>query len=404
MFSMKQIAYKEMSANKLVHFFILVVLSLLVIVPAIANHVSVNLEIAVRLAQFKVPVLILMLALAGIFLILKGKILWKPALLSVLYPTYYLIISILYKDSIELSVVALYFFWSFYVFILVPVWVTKERFDGALLVLLASGFILVVYGLVSEYLGLNTWDLFKNRDSYGYPNPNLYAQYVQLVFFTMCLLKFRNKFSVKQNYVFYLIVIVLFYLVVKSYSRNVFLVMSVFGVLIFISKTKYKKIIIAGFFVLLIMALFLADYDTINRISSRRLDIWMFYIGEVINQGIGSVLVGAHTVPVVDFVPKYNHLPEAVVNTEKFRADNIYVELFVESGLIGLVLFFMPIAYLISRSGLGLKAGSIANPFLYAMLLQGVLITNMTSFFSPAALLFGSVLMPLYLSEKALKR
>lgn len=382
----------------IIHRVLLVLVTALFVVPALSTHVAPTESVSLIFAKLKMPLLLMIIGLLFLQFSIENLIYRQLLFFSMLYPIYYMFLSIFYKDDFDLAVIFLYFLWGMFVFILVPTWLKGKRLKDFILVLGVSGAIAIIFGFVTEFAGLNLIDNFKDRDSYGFPNPNLYSQFLQMSFYCISIIMLmNNSLTIRRKVVCFGSLFFLFVLAFFAQSRNVQVSMIIFSFFVIISEWKIRPFIISSLIVLSAVGISVLDYKTLNGMSSGRLHIWSRVSGEVTSYGWKADVFGAQTLPDISFIPTYNDKADKNGSKGKFRLDNVYVENFVESGFLGLFLFFLPYIHMMVNAGDSKLATKVLKPLIIAMLFQGIFITNVTSFFAPASLMFGCILIPLYL-------
>lgn len=372
---------------------------LLLVVIGFSSHLYPPISIAVLLANLKVVIfVVLFLLLFGSWLLRDRKIDRNLFLLGGLFPVFYLAFGIARKVEFQLGTCLLYFSWYVYVFVLSRNWsYSHKAFSSLLLTTFVASLTVLFFGLIVYLSGFTLEGGIKGRFSLGFENPNIYAQYCQLAIISGFILLYRTKpVSKKYLFVYILIALVLFTASIYAQSRNV-----VVGVLVFFSAFivyawKTKVILKVAVIILAIVGALSMGIDRINDVSSGRLVIWGFYINNSIQEGPESIFLGAKRNPDASFfLPKYSRLGKLESgdkSSKKFHADNIYIELFVEAGLIGLLLFFTPLLYMWrlvrKRSYFNRR---IWSALFLCFLVQGLFITNFMTFFAPVSLFFGSL-------------
>ncbi|WP_169745668.1 O-antigen ligase family protein [Sulfurovum lithotrophicum] len=343
----------------------------------------------------KQPLLaVLLLVLTIAFIRYKKKIKIKIFFLSLLFPFYYLVISILYKNTYHIQVIALYFAWSFYVFIFSNYWTINKKFLNKFMnSMIIVFFIIILFGIYA--ISTKGMDLayFNNRFSFLYENPNFFAQYGQVAFYSILLLIVFDGIK-KYNFFWKVLMpLIIFSIAYAAHSRNVMLAMIMFYVVYYIYNLKIKILLKSLFVISIIIFFAVVDTSFLNTASSGRLVIWSYALQDI-STNIG-LFFGAKDNPDLSvLVHSYNKLNEATGGPVKFHADNMFVELLVEGGIVGIFIFSLPYIYVYRKiKYMEFNQRRVLTAIWVSALAQSFFVTNFTSFFSPASLFFGSIVM-----------
>jgi O-antigen ligase len=310
-------------------------------------------------------------------------------LLLFLFPLYYLIISVFYKEEINISVVIMYFLWWVYLSISVPIMNSNEKVKSKLLrYVIYSSIIILLFGV---YAFMNDKGYFgQDRLSFGYENPNYFAQYIQVGLIALVILK--NGFK-RISKITWLLIFLSIFLVILSVSRNVIVFILIFVLWYMLFNVRIKGFLKYLFIVLSIFIVTNFNYSDVNKISSGRLIAWKYQIDELSSHGDYSFLFGAKKYIGQHYsIPTYGRFTET--ENKKIHSDNIFLEVFLESGFIGIMFFVIPFFFLWKNlKHVSLKERRLYESFYVGAFVQGFFITNFTSFFAPASLILGLIIM-----------
>lgn len=271
-------------------------------------------------------------------------------LASLLFPLYYVVAGTL-KDRVTIPVVGLYVLWSLATFLVFPLLFSTRLAvcDLALALILGNGlaWALGYYLYVTEPITMR----FEERESFGYSNPNLYGQILQVIFAMALWLVAEQRASGRgRRWVRRTLVVVCWLCVVGAVdarSRNVvaFMFTTVVAYGIFSRKNAG---LLWGLVVLLLgagvgVAINEVSFVELDRLSSGRLGLWGRHVSELFNSTdeASALLFGAGR----EFNPgagvTYSDL-RTEATFRKYHVDNFYLELLVEGGLFGALLFLLP--------------------------------------------------------------
>lgn len=387
----------------------LYILFLFLICIGFSTHLSLSMSTAIFINSLKIPLILILIVVIFLSVIKKDlkKIIY-PLNLSLIFPFLFFFINLWFKESLNVKVVIMYFLWSIFVFYLIPLWIDNEyRLKSVMKVFLFSSLITVSMAMIQSYLDGGYVTTMPDRESYGFQNPNYFSQYLQvsiLSFSILVISMLKNgeivlKINSKILIIFFFILFL--YFCIEARSRNVIVGISAFT--FWYLSYNFKKInryaIRLSIIILILLILFVSDYETINTKSSGRLELWSFYIFHTIQSQDFGLLFGAYTYPdVSDLILSYNRLEYE--GNVKFHADNLFIELFVEAGIIGVLIFFLPIIYMLYKRGNADSLKNVWTALLVSMLLQALFITNFSSFFSPISLFYAFIMSTLCSTKK----
>lgn len=384
----------------------------ILVIVGISNHLLPSIETVLVLGKVRNGLLGLLLLLLLIKWFLKDQKANGAILLAGLtFPLYYMVTSYTFKDYPQLGTAILYFVWAVYVFILSRgLCSTSQQFAALLISAFLSSMTVLLFGVIAYFFGFTVEGGIHDRFSFGFENPNIYAQYCQIAIISGFLYLQLVRPKHKAYLVIYTVIsICLIVAIYFAQSRNVMVGLAAFFSIYVMFNWKAKILAKIGIVVAFVMAGASIGFDKINSLSSGRLIMWAFYVNHSINQGTSAILFGARTNPdASSFVPTYSRLgkeQELDANQKKFHADNMLIELFVEAGIIGILLFVFPyfIIWRILRNREKFKK-RIWSALIISLIVQGMLITNFTTFFAPISLFYASILVFVFTPQKSIFR
>jgi O-antigen ligase len=339
-----------------------------------------------------------MLMLLLTYLAFRSTIKVSPLLVFffLLFPVYHYILSAFWKQNLVWSVVALYFVWSFYLVILSP-WLAKNL-EAVINVFFLGSALLLIMGITASILGLYSEEVFRERPAFGYENPNYFAQFCQVLTLSafMKIVLFKCRDWMRLFLVCWIFMALIF--IFNAGSRNVIVGLSLFFAIYFAQSANLKTLfkVLIPVFIVAVFAVF--SVDDMDNYSSGRFQLWVYYLVHILEESDWSLFLGAIEVPDAShLVSSYSVLSDET-KLAKFHVDNMYLELLVEGGVIGLILFVIPY-WMVWKKYLGpcldSKKRFVFNALLGSLIIQSIFITSFTSFFSPISLFMGSLFLML---------
>lgn len=282
---------------------------------------------------------------------------WTLFALSMCFPIYYAIVS-MFRGNASVPVIGLYVAWNICTFLVAPLcFGSHRRIRAVVVALLLANLAAWFVGLILDPTFSNS--LFSGRLSMGFANPNAYSNVLQIVFVCSWFLLVDNT-SARPTSVARMALLLTMtaavILVVMAVSRNV-LVFLIVSVSLYHGMRRgsralgaYALLVAIGLTALACLIGYI-EMTSVNEFSSNRVSFW----STVIEQAFGtkdplqSVLFGPSE-EISDQVDRggYDDL-RADKELHKHHYDSFYLELLIEGGLIGALLFMMPFAILISK-------------------------------------------------------
>lgn len=313
------------------------------------------------------------------------------------------------KGRIDVPVIGLYVVWAAAGFFVAPLlFDTPARLRSAVAALLVANAFAWLLGfyLYSTAPQITT---FEERESFGYSNPNTYAQILQVMACSSAYLLLTDGGALTRKRPVRILlagVCVLAGLsVIAAQSRNVmaFGVSAVAGYLLLRGRRGrwlLTPLLIAGVALVSVVALTYTDLTEVDRFSSGRLTLWGRTVDEVFVSGDNAraLLIGRdrELSRRAGGSRRYSDIRETAA-FEKYHVDNFYLELMVEAGLIGTLLFLWPYVLLSAmlwrlrrRPGERVRA-NLGLAFLIGLAVQGVFSSTIPSFNNPIGFAFAIV-------------
>lgn len=320
-------------------------------------------------------------------------------LAGLLFPLWYLMLFVFY-DRIKPEVVAFYFIWSLFYYLVIPAINSHLNLhDVAISVVFTSA------GMISAVAILKISGLLHESPAvkgmyFGFQNNNYFAQICQIFFIGAFYLLASGNSGRTNRAVLSACAIFVMSLSYLAEARNVIMFYVVFIVVYFL--WRIRSVAIRSYAIIFtiaagtIVAQYIVDstkYKNIDDFSSGRISGWSRTIDafEVQIDPI-TFLIGPEYLPDSKF-SVYDSLGRKK-RYNKYHIDNIYLEIFFEAGLVGLLLFFVPLSFVLIRS---LRSRSvlqkrIAISLAVAAAFQGLFVSIFPSFNSPVAFI-----LPLFL-------
>lgn len=148
------------------------------------------------------------------------------------------------------------------------------------------------------------------------------------------------------------------------------------------------------------MFFIVADLNFLNTASSGRLVMWSLALQDI-TSNIGLIFGVRDNPDLSVLIHSYGKLNEVATRVIKFHADSMFVELLVEGGLMGIVIFSLPYISIYRRiKYMEYNQRRVLTAIWISALVQSFFVTNFTSFFSPTSLFLGSIIMLPFMNLK----
>lgn len=333
---------------------------------------SVHVPLGVRVAIYNVrPYWLIGIAAVATGAVLFGlvpgareRLLMNRRLLgwSLTFPFFYFVVAFA-KGSLNVPVAGQYLLWSLLSFGVVPALMgshdTLRRVAWAALVLAAFqlGVVVLSWRVLGEVGGQ-----FRDRMSVGIANPNIFAQMPQVVLaaFGMWWAASKPRPGALWRLGWAAAISTAAVLAYLARSRNVlaFLVATGLGSVIVTLYASRRRVwaVLASIALLAGTGLVLlgSEREDLDAYSSGRIRMWRMAVESALaEEPLMTTLVGPSKLPSVD-VGAYDDAASDKVFT-KTHIDNAYLELVLEAGVPGLILFLAPYALVIRGALRGLS-------------------------------------------------
>jgi O-antigen ligase len=284
---------------------------------------------------------------------------------AVLFPFYVTLVNIV-RLEIRLKEVLLYWFWVAGVYLALPAMLQGEQirrqaikvlFWTNLFVLFVGIFLGVIKG---QYYVIGHGD----RMVFSFLHPNYYANSWQIVFamaFYFALTAKRNLWKIGA---FVLMVnSIVFMLLAGSRNTLVASIILIVCYILFNKKwsflSKFTAIFLTVSIIMLAFLFINPSAGKIDQITTGRLSIWRMTLEANLNRASAlDYLLGCGKYQVKGF-PDDPSKTYATQELTRNHVDNAYLDIFLQNGLIGFLLFFIPLIIIIRRTRL--NAASAAD-------------------------------------------
>ena len=324
---------------------------------------------------------------------------------GLLFPAWYTLVWGIHGHA-PAPVVALYWLWGGVAFVAAPAllqtqqhvrWTVQVLAAAALLVLVAAGIGAAAFDLntvVPGGLDPGLLGLLGERAPFGFTNSNYYGQLLQL----LCVaLLFSAVTRPGSAWPYVLLIVALAVLVTLARARNVlvFLLAAVPVTLIGARSPRLlvrSGLVAAAVLVVVVSVVREMEYDELNRIATGRLDFWDFVIEQVVETDtpVWSLVAGPGELRGYRGIKTYDTAGSGK-QFNKLHTDNVYLELLVEAGLIGLLLFLLPYLFvglrLFQLTTRGDPAAAWALGCALGIALQSMLVGVYPTFNSPVGVM-----------------
>jgi O-antigen ligase len=284
---------------------------------------------------------------------------------AILFPFYVTLVNIV-RLEISWKEILLYWFWVIGVYLAFPAMLQGENLRHRAIKVLFWTNLLVLFGgiclgfLTGRYYVIGHGD----RLVFSFLHPNYYANSWQIVF----ALAFYYVFMVKRNlWRIGALVLALGSIVfmLLAGSRNTLVAsMILIACYTFFSKSwsflsKFTALFLTASLIMLAFLFINPSAGKIDQITTGRLSIWRMTLEANLNRASAvEYLLGCGKYEVKGFPDD----PSKTYSTQELtrsHVDNAYLDIFLQNGLIGFLLFFIPLAIIIRRTRL--NAASAAD-------------------------------------------
>ena len=395
---------RQSASQRIASQIFLLLLFLMMVFMFVPVHGIVPLEVALMFQGLK-PIILLtffvgILALhatAG-FVIPKNVTVWAG-----LFVLWYLMVSLIWKADQTLTPVFIALLWLFLNAIVSRFWLRSIPYTiaarglviGMAIALLFGGIVFALYGREFDTFS----NAVQNRIAFGFENPNFFAQIPVVMVFAFALLQAESG---RKNWRLPILAlgVVAFIVAVLAVSRSSFLALLVFFAYLFLPQKRSRYTVFFVLAILILPMLAFISYERLNSVGSGRLAVWAFVIESAFAESGWSIFLGAQTTPALDHVlHSYSRLSDAEATSNAyFRADNVFLQLLIDGGLVLLGLYLVLLRALFKFSGdLPLRLRTVWRAAFSAILVQSFTISNQFAFFGPMSFFaFIFIMLPLH--------
>ena len=283
-------------------------------------------------------------------------------ILALLFPFYVTLINII-RYEMSWKEVLLYWFWVTGVYLVFPAMLQGEHIRRqAIKVLFWTNFLVLLVGIVlGGLLGKFYVESHGNRMVFAFVHPNYYSNSWQIVF----ALAFYFAFLTKQKLariapILVMLGAIIFMILASSRNTLVASILLIAYYTLFNNKYSFLSKFTAIFFaVSIIMLAFLfinPSAGRIDQITTGRLSIWRMTLDANLAKASASdYLLGVGNYKIIMGLDGASGPENPDSEHERFarnHVDNAYLDIFLQNGLIGFLLFFMPLVILMRRTRL----------------------------------------------------
>lgn len=272
-------------------------------------------------------------------------------------------ISMIRYNYFNWALIMMYTGWIAYVTIIIPNLAERHEDWVTLIKLVTMLALIPLVGLI--LMGIFSGEIFftnpnRVRLTFVFTEPHKYAQFLAVCLVGLVVIIYNSKNRLMQ-FLLWLAVIALSVLIILSDSRNTIAFLIVFGISIYLYKYQYKRFKIwfsIGFFLLSIAFLFIGlgfidfklDVEDINKISSNRISKFEDLAqGYLIDAPLSDVLFGTSFQLTYDEEQYFVRDVQRAVAEDRYQRahiENMYYQISLSHGLVGLMAFLIPIGYI----------------------------------------------------------
>jgi O-antigen ligase len=275
---------------------------------------------------------------------------------ALLFPFYVTLINIV-RLEISWKEVLLYWFWVTGVYLLLPAMLQGEHTRRqAIKILLWTNLLVLFVGislgvLRGQYYVIGHGD----RMVFGFVHPNYYANSWQIVFAISFYFALTVKRNLERNAAMLLMLgSILFMLLASSRNTLVASMILVACYALFNKKwsllSKFTAIFLTVSLIMLAFLFINPSAGKIDKITTGRLSIWRMTLEANLNRASAlDYLLGFGKYQIKGFTDD----PSKTYSTQELtrnHVDNSYLDIFLQNGLIGFLLFFIPLVILMRRT------------------------------------------------------
>jgi len=312
-------------------------------------------------------------------------------------------ISLIYKE-INIYLIGMYIVWGCIFLVVVPRLLhNKFLWKQSLEWIFRANILIVLIGIVTGIKNGHLFWMGTSRLTFDFLNPNYYAMSLQVIFvWSMYKLLSEKKYRTLH----FIITFGSLLLIWEAHSRNVFLFCVVLIIILFIgylSKLRRVLLIILLLFIFFVtMAIYSYNIsiEQLDDFTSRRVTLWRSLLSNTFADKVSEVIFG-----VGDKISSGNFSIPSLdpASTSRFysrHVDSAYLDLLLKHGLIGLLLFFTFMYYILHLCIHRIKKGGdieswIATGSLIGLLFQMTFISGIPSLGNPVNIFFFIYIIPI---------
>jgi O-antigen ligase len=275
---------------------------------------------------------------------------------ALLFPFYVTLVNIV-RLEIGWKEVLLYWFWVTGVYLVLPAMLQGEHIRcQAIKVLLWTNLLVLFIGIFLGILKGQYYAIeYGDRMIFTFLHPNYYSNSWQIVF----AMAFYFALTVKRNFlkiaaILLMLGSIVFMLLAGSRNTLVASLILIVGYTLLSKKWSFLSKFTAIFFtvaIILLAVIFInPSIGKIDQITNGRLSIWRMTLEANLNRASAlDYLLGFGKYQVKGFPDD----PDKTYSTQELtrnHVDNAYLDIFLQNGLIGFFLFFIPLVILMRRT------------------------------------------------------
>lgn len=277
----------------------------------------------------------------------------KLLLLSLPFPVVSLFNMLLRGYGTSLEEQILYFLWPIALFAVFPAFFNNSHAQrNGLLSIMYANLLVLLYSIIfySGNININDWLNYGHRVHFSIMQPNIYSASWAVIFGCSFYLFIIGKNVIKKIVLFFICVIsVIFIFLARSESVLLFCIGSA---TVYVFKTTRIDIKLKAATICIIIAVIatplsglLFDYDQLNSKVSGRIDLW----SETWNFNIRDADWNDYLVGQSSFQPGSVHFTgeRTGYNARRAQIDNLYFAIFLQNGVIGFILYFIPLVVML---------------------------------------------------------
>lgn len=358
----------EFKLNRIQQAIVLLIITAWSTLQPIAVFESIPFEIKLIIFYWKnvLGAVLVMFGVATISFVTarKQKLSFDPTILwlGILFPIFVIFNNLFNDKTQSWEEVALYILWTIAAYLVFPVFVKDEQFLAKILkVILISNLIALFVGMRIGWFNVpyERWLDLSYRLRFDFSNPNIFASSWQVIIPIMFYFGLKNK-HISINILTFILVTLALFFVIQARARSTSFFCITVVIIHFFSNRKRPKLLRLTYicFALAASLVFLSqalsyDYDSVNEVSSGRIALWE-----------DTIRLNYKNAKPLDYITGLSRFDVPYYMQKDFRSgfqssrgqiDNTYLGLFLQHGVLGSVLFLLPIFLINIRLFVALK-------------------------------------------------